>query len=154
MPVIKIINKKAQIKQFTEADTLESPVIANRITALYDAIIGSTLQVNSGAATHTTFAAAFSSIPVGGKILVLRGTYNEAVTISGNYFIEGQGHGTNINGVFTLNGGSNYSTIKNLRFMSNIVINSNGNFIKECFQGTSLSITDNGTANSITVVQE
>lgn len=154
MPVIKIINKKAQVKQFTEADTQESPIISNRVVALYDAIIGSTSQVNSGAATHDTFVAAISAIPVGGKILVLRGTYNEIVTLSNNYVIEGQGHGTTINGLFTLNGGSDYSTIKNLRFSANVVINSNGNFIRECFQATGLSITDNGTANSILVIQE
>lgn len=154
MPVIKIINKKAQIKQFTEADAPESPAISNRVTALYDAIIGSSLQVNNGAATHITFASALSQIPSGGKILVLRGTYNEVVTISSNCVIEGQGHGTNINGVFTLNGGSNYSTVKNLRFMANLVINSDGNFIRECFQATGLSITDSGTGNSILVIQE
>jgi hypothetical protein len=154
MPVIKIINKKAQIKQFTEADTPESPVISNRVTALYDAVIGSTLQVNNGAATHTTFASALSQIPINGKILVLRGTYNETVTLSKNCLIEGQGYGTNINGVFTLNSGSSYSTIKNLRFMANLVVSSDGNFIRECFQATGLSIADSGTGNSILVIQE
>ena len=154
MPVIKTINKKSQIKQNTLADNPQSVVITNKVLAFYDAIIGSSLQVISGAATHSTFASAISSIPIGGKILVLRGTYSEAITLSNNYFIEGQGHKTNINGVVTLNSGSDYSTIKNLRFMGNVTINSNGNFIRECFQATALSITDSGTGNSVLVIQE
>lgn len=154
MPIIKTINKKAQIKELTQADKQESFYIQNRVLAFYDAVIGSSLQVNSGAATHTTFASAFSSIPIGGKILVLRGTYSESVTLNNTYFIEGQGSGTIITGNFILSSGSDYSTIKNLFFNGNLTLNSDGNFVRECFQVVSKSITDNGNANSILVIQE
>lgn len=154
MPIIKTINKKAQVKEPTQADKQESFYIQNRVSALYDAVIGSSLQVNTGAATHTTFASALSSIPVGGKILVLRGTYSESVTLNNKYMIEGQGSSTTVTGNFTLDSGSDYSIVKYLRFDGNLTLNSNGNFVRECFQSTGKTITDSGTSNSILVVQE
>lgn len=154
MAVVKIINKKALVKQKTQADIEQSPAIANRILSLYDAVIGSSAQVITGAASHSSLTSALSNVSAGSKILILKGVYTENVTIDKKCFIEGQGHSSSITGTFTLNGSSDYSTVINLRFNGNVTINSNGNFVRECFQATGSSITDNGTANSILVVQE
>lgn len=154
MAVVKIINKKALVKQKTQADIEQSPAIANRILSLYDAVVGSSAQVTYGAASHTSLTSALTNVSAGAKILILKGSYTESVTVDKKCFIEGQGHGTSITGTFTLSAGAGYSTVLNLRFGGNLVINSDGTFVRECFQSTGSTITDNGSGNSILVVQE
>lgn len=148
------VNSELYIKK----NSLWYPVInssgGNRVLALYDAVIGSALQVANGSATHTTFASAIPATPVGGKILVLNGTYTENVSLVNQYKIDGQGHATTLSGTLALEVGSNYSTIQNIRFNGNITINSSGSFVRECFLSSTSSVTDNGVANSVLIIKE
>ncbi|NBO99743.1 MAG: hypothetical protein EBU90_06405 [Proteobacteria bacterium] len=152
MPVIKIINKKALGKQESAADIEQSPAVANRILSLYDAVVGSSVQVSTGAASHSSLTSALANISVGGKILILKGSYSENVTVDKKCYIEGQGHSSIITGTFTVSTDADYSTILNLRFHGDLIVQSDGTFVRECFQSTG-SITDGGSGNSILVVQ-
>lgn len=122
--------------------------------ALYDAVVGSAAQVSSGVATHSTFSSALSGIPSGGRILVLRGTYTESVTIAQNCVIEGQGYGSVVNGTFSLNAGSDFSTIRGLKFGGDLTLNCSGSFVRDCFKSSASLIVDNGTSNSKLVISE
>lgn len=154
MPVIKIINKKALGKQKSNADIEQSPAVANRILSLYDAIVGSSVQLSTGAASHTSLTTALSEVSSGAKILVLKGAYTENITVDKKCYIEGQGHSSVITGTFTISTDADYSTVLNLKFDGNLTIDSDGTFVRECFQSTGSSVTDNGSGNSILVVQE
>lgn len=65
-----------------------------RLLAAWDGIVGSQADVLSGKATHSSVQAAVAAYP-GGKILVLSGTYAEAVTLStAGQILEGRGSST------------------------------------------------------------
>lgn len=125
-----------------------------RVAEFYDAIVGSAAQVATGGANYTTLTAACANAIPGQKILVLQGTYAENVEVAKNVFIEGKGHGCTFTGTFTVDTGSDYSTIKGLRIDGGLVVNCNGTFIKECFQSAGNTITDTGTANDLSIIQE
>jgi len=122
-----------------------------KINLMYDAVVGSTGQVASGYATHTSLQNAINAVPVGGKILLLT-SVTEAINVNKRCLIEGKGFDTKITGTTTVS--TNYGTIKDLYFNGNLTISGNGNFVRECFIATSASVTDSGTANSKLVIQE
>jgi hypothetical protein len=150
MPIIKLINKKGLIKQSVQNDYIAS---ANRLFSLYDAVVGSDLQIQNGVATHTSLSKALIDISPGDRILVLNGTYNEIVTVSKKCLIDGEGSGTILNGTFTLSSDADYSTVRHIKVIGNIVLNCDGSFITKCFQDSG-AVVDNGSGNHCLVVQD
>lgn len=115
---------------------------------LYDAVVGSSDQVDAGLATHTSIQSAHDAVAVGGKILILQGTYTGSVSLSKKVMLEGKGHGSTINGTVTIS--ADYCLVRALRFADNVTISSgaDANFIRECWIATTKTVTDNGTGNS------
>ena len=121
-----------------------------------DAIVGSAIQVSVGKATHSSIQSAIDSVAAGGKVFILEGTYVESLTINKEVFLEGKGHNSSITGTVTITPSSSYSLIKYVRFNGNLILNSGStaNFIRECWIGSTYSVTDSGSANSILIIQE
>ena len=143
---IEIIKRQGTIDATSQA--------LSRIAGFYDAIVGSPAQVALGAATYSSLQTAINNALAGDKILVLQGTYTENISVSKNVYIEGKGHGCTVTGTFDVPSGSDYSTIKNLRFDGDFSIEANGCFVRECFQSMGHTITDSGTANSKLIIVE
>jgi hypothetical protein len=122
---------------------------AYKIQALYDAVVGSAGQVATGAATHSTIAAAMSAVSAGGNILILKGTYTENVTVSKKLKISGQGQGTVISGTLTFSATSTNSSLDSVMVTGNISLaaSSSGNFLTNSWQTNASSLTDSGTNN-------
>lgn len=156
MAVIKPVNHKSQVKQKTQADLAYPPLVANRVQALYDAIVGSSAQVLNGSATHTSIQAAHDYVASGGNILVLKGTYTENVAISKTVRIEGQGHSSMLNGTLTFNTGSFYGVFSLIRVGGNISMTalSEGNFLERVWLQAGFTLSDVGTGNYKNVIGE
>lgn len=150
MPIIKLINKKGLIKQSVQNDYIAS---ANRLFSLYDAVVGSDLQIQNGVATHSSLSEALIDISPGDRILVLNGTYDESVTVSKKCLIDGEGSETVFDGIFTLSSNADYSTIRHIKVIGNIVLDCDGSFVTKCFQDSG-AVVDNGSGNHCLVVQD
>lgn len=150
MPIVKVINKKALVKEAVQNDYIAS---ANRLLSLYDAVVGSDLQLQNGIATHTSLSDCLIDILSGGRILILNGNYTENVTITKKCFIDGEGSNTVFTGTLTLGSGSSYSTIRNIKLIGNFELNSNGNFITKCFQDSG-TVLDTGLNNHCLIIQD
>lgn len=150
MPVVKVINKKALVRKAVQNDYAAS---ANRLLSLYDAVVGSNIQLQNGIATHTSLPNALISIASGGRILVLNGNYTGNISITKKCFIDGEGSDTVFTGNITLGSGSGFSTIRHIKIIGNLELNSNGNFITKCFQDSG-TVFDNGSSNHCLLVQE
>jgi hypothetical protein len=122
----------------------------------WDAVVGSSAQVNSGLATHTSLNAAIAFVVSGGAIMVLRGTVTENVIVNKEVFIQGQGRGTVINGTVEFQNTSNYSTMQNMKLRNNLTLDSGttGLYVITCFQANGFNILDYGVDNSIDIFQE
>lgn len=152
MAVIKKLNSRANIKQSTAADINLPQSVVGKILALYDAIVGSISQVNAGVATHSSLTSAMVSLPAGGNILILEGTFTEnPIVTNSSYKIEGQGHLTIISGNLTING--NYNDVLSFKVTGNVGLSGNNNFLK-LWQSSSGSFTDSGLANDNRISQE
>lgn len=136
------------------ADSNITPIKLSTKYESFDAVVGSPAQVTAGLASHSTVTTAIAAIASGGSILVLPGTYTENITLTQKVFMHGKGNSSNINGTLTMNAGSDLSTIKWLRFADNVTINSNGSFFKENFLASGKTVTNSGSGNSITWIQE
>lgn len=101
-----------------------------RVNALYDEVVGSSAQVTSGAATQTSLTAAIAAVSTDGTILVLKGTYTENPVINKLVFIQGQGHGSVINGTLEFATGSDDSLVQALKITDNITIDAGVNEIQ------------------------
>lgn len=123
---------------------------------IYDAVVGSAAQVAAGLAQFTSLQTAINTVSAGDKILLLQGTYAENITVSKKVMIEGKGHGSYINGTLTFDANSDYSLVKWLKVSGNITLQAgaDGIFLRECWQATGSSVTDNGLANSVLVIEE
>jgi hypothetical protein len=128
--------------------------LSTQLYESFDSIVGSSAQVTAGLATHSTVASGIASLSSGGSILILPGTYNENITLTQKVFLQGKGNISNINGTLTMNAGSDLSIIKCVRFGDNVTLNSNGSFFRENFLASGKTVTDAGTANSVSYVQE
>lgn len=118
-------------------------------------VIGNATQVSQGLAQYSSIQTAHNALPSqGGKLFILAGAYVENVTFSKPVVMEGLGRTSQITGTLTLNGGSDYSSVKEMRITGNVTVNSNGNFINELWLATGSSVTDNGSANDINYVTE
>lgn len=127
-----------------------------RLLTLYDAVVGTSTQVTNGAATHSSVQSAIDSVPTtGARILILAGTYTEAVTISNSYsglVVQGKGVTTSISGNVTIQGyGCDFDNIH----VSNGLwtVSGNANFIKGWADSTT-TFTNSGTGNDCRVIQE
>lgn len=150
MAVIKQLNHKSQVKQSTQADLQYPPLVGNRALAFYDAIVGSSSQLNSGAATHTSIQSAVNSVGVNGNILILKGTYTESVSLNNAVKIEGQGHGSVLSGSLTVS--ASYCDLSSWRVVGNISESGNNNFLK--LWQASGTFSDTGAANDNHISQE
>lgn len=156
MPVIKPLNHKSQVKQYTQADIPFPPSIANRVLALNNVIVGTTGQVNSGIATHTSIQAAHDFVSSGDKITVLEGSFSGDVNISKTVTIIGEGHGSVISGNLFLNSGAIFCAVELLKVTGNIslAVGANGNFVTRCWLATGSTLSDLGSGNYTNVIEE
>lgn len=156
MPVIKTLNHKSQVKQHTQADLPYPPAVANKVLALYDAIVGSSGQVNAGIATHTSIQTAHDYVSSGGNILVLQGSFSGDINISKTIRITGQGHNSVLNGNLSLNSGASFGALDLLKVTGNITLQaaSNGNFLTRVWMATGQTLSDLGSGNYVNVVEE
>lgn len=124
--------------------------------AIYTAIVGSSLQVAAGIAQYTSIQTAQNALSSGDSMYILPGTYTENVTINKQLTISGGGKASNLNGTLTLDTGASYCLIRGIRMAQNIVFNALtvGNMLEQSFIATGKTITDNGTANYVLMIQE
>lgn len=127
-----------------------------RLTALYDAVVGSAAQVTSGAATHSSIASALSAISSGNSILILAGTYTENPSIATPCTVEGQGNSTVISGNVTFTSGCTHGLFKGVRVTGNITLNASSNYnsLTDFFVANTSVVTDNGTSNHILGIRD
>lgn len=130
-----------------------TPVI-NRQYAIYDAIVGSSAQVTSGAATHTSLQQAVTDSPAGSTILILSGTYTENVSINKTLTVQGQGFATVLNGNITLDNLCIGSHLSKIKFDGDIVLNvgSSYNYIVDGWRLSVNTLIDNGASNIVNVL--
>lgn len=154
MPITKAANSHANVKQSTSADSQGSAQALSRLIAIYDAVVGSSLQVSSGVATHTSLQAAVNYVTGlgGGSIYVLNVTLTENVTISTTGItVSGKGHTAMLNGNLTVS--ANYNDVSGIRVSGNIGVSGNNNYLRMWMSSTS-TFSDTGLANSSTISQE
>lgn len=127
-----------------------------RLKAQADFVVGSSTQVSSGAATHSTIASAIAAASAGSVILLLKGTYTESVTVDKELCFMGQGRGSVVNGTMTFTSAADFCTFERFKVTGNVTFNSgsNGNFFRNIFLASGASVSDSGTANSILVIGE
>ena len=119
---------------------------------IYNAIVGTPQQIAQGIATHSTLQAAIAGCSDGQRILVLIATA-ETININKSLVIEGQGVYTIITGAVTVS--ADYCDVSKLRLAGNLIVTSNGCFIRGWQQDAPdiNTITDSGIGNEISVVQ-
>lgn len=156
MAVIKKLNHKTQVKQNSQADLPYPPLVANRVLALYDAIVGSTAEVNSGAATHTSIQAAHDFVSAGSNVLVLEGTTADSIAVNINKTIRIIGSGNASTCPVPLNflSGADFCAVELLQITGQITFNSgaNSNFVTSCWIPATSTIVDSGSGNYALVI--
>lgn len=125
-----------------------TPVV-NKQYALYKTIVGSSAQVTSGAATHTSIQQAITDSSAGDSILVLSGTYTENIALNKSVTIEGQGFNTKLNGSFTITANVTGSYTNKINFGGNIAIDvtSSYNYIIGSWRLSANTLVDSGIGN-------
>lgn len=127
----------------------------NPLTLAYSAIVGTSDQVISGTATHSTISAAITAISAGQKILILPGIYGavtDTITVSKQCLIEGFGNSTVINGsiMFT----SNYCKFTNIKVNGNITVSSNYCDLSTFWTSATSLLTNTGNSNYILGIKD
>jgi hypothetical protein len=125
-----------------------------RLNAAYEAIVGSTANVASGIATHSSLQSAIDALSSGSRILVLAGTYTENVTLSKNDIsIVGKGRTSILNGNLSVSGSGN--DIQGLKVGGNLTLTgSTYCFVKCWLSSTSTYTAGVGSSNSVNTIQE
>src|SRR5688572_23007238 len=91
----------------------------------YAATVGSSSQVTSGFATHSTIASAISAVSAPCQIKVLPGTtFTETVSINKAVVLVGAGYSSYINGTVTFTSAADNGGLKNMRVSGVITCNS------------------------------
>jgi len=131
----------------------DSPT-ANRVAAMYTAIVGSSGQVSSGAADYTSINTAIAALSAGDTLLILKGTYVENVVVNKNLNIIGQGYGSSgtvISGTWEFASGSSDSILEKVRITSTFTIDSGVAEISadKFWVPTLASLIINGTGNNV-----
>lgn len=125
--------------------------------AIHDAVVGNPTDVTNAVATHSTLSGAITAAPTGGLILVLKSYAPPAaapVTIAKKVTIRGQGHATDITQTGdSVTIASDYVELESVRFGGDLILNNDGAMVRG-WQSTGQVVTDNGTGNSIDLVQE
>lgn len=123
--------------------TLEIAINTNE----YDAIVAN--PAISGFSTHLTLTTAISAVTAGARILVMRGTFTENVTIDKNLMIEGCGRGSVISGNIIFSSASQNSLLEKIKFTGNLTFNSGatGNIIDNVYVLSTMTYTDNNTTD-------
>lgn len=116
-------------------------------------VVGTASQVTDGVATHSSLSSAITAASAGDMILILKGTHTANVTIDKQLMIQGQGRGTVLSGTVDIDTGVDFCTLKDFKTTGLITVDGDGNFVKEVFT-TGGTPVDNGTANSIEVIEE
>ncbi len=136
--------------------TVATNSAADRLLAMYDAVVGSAGEVSSGVATHSTITAAIAAVSAGASIFILDGTFTETVSVNKQLYIVGKGKASVIDGTLTFTSSSDQSHVKDLRVTGAITFDSgaDGNFLVDCFQATGQTVSDQGDFNTISLYQE
>lgn len=102
----------------------------------------------TGFSTHTSLATAISAVSAGDQILYM-GDTTENITVSKQVDIVGMGRGSVLTGNITFSSGSNYSSVRNLKFTGSLTVDSGsiGNRVVDCFCTIS-TFTNNDTTRS------
>ena len=117
----------------------------------YDAIVGSSSEVNEGLATHTSITAAIAAVSNYSSILVLYGSYSESVTIDKILHIQCE-RNSSISGNLTLD--CSGTKISGLAFYGlSFSSTSSNNTVEDCriysySVGTPYNIVDSGIGNT------
>lgn len=127
----------------TRIGDLELSILTNE----YDAIVAS--PAIAGLSTHLTITAAIAAVSPGSRILVLRGTFTENVTINKNIFIEGSGRGSVISGNVIFSSASQNSLLERIKFTGNLTFNSGaiGNIVDNVYVLSTMTYTDSNTTD-------
>lgn len=134
-----------EVSDRTNADTAiqaQVTVTTNAINALFEAVVGSSAQVSSGAATHSTIQSAINAVASGAKITVLQGTYTGPITINKEVHIHGKGRSSVIDGAISVGASGTGVSIKFCRITDNTTINASASHVM---------ISDNWIASGKTV---
>jgi hypothetical protein len=117
----------------------------------YDQIIvGNSLQVDAGLATHSSLQNALSGVGFAKRIKFLAGTVTETVTMSqSQVVIEGNGANSILSGNVTISG--NYNTIEKLRIVGNLTLTGKGNMIRHVVVVDGI-VTNNGLDNDLSIL--
>ena len=105
---------------------------------------------------YTTINAAISAASSGQSIFIQPGTYTENIDLTINLYITGSGRGTVLNGSLTMDTGSDYSLVTNLRVNSGITINAGVTSaqVLNFWSAPNQTVTDNGTGSFLQGIQE
>lgn len=119
----------------------------------FDAVVGSPAQVTSGLATHSTLQAAHDAVVAGSVILILKGTYAGATTISKQLNIYGQGYSTVLDDDLSIDAVSNVQ-IQDIRLNSNLIFSASAddNSVFNLFVDPGFTVTDSGSNNTVVPV--
>lgn len=119
--------------------------------AAWTMVVGSSGQVASGAATHTSLTSAIAAAVAGNTIKILQVTVVENVTVDKQLFIEGSGYASYINGSITYNSSSSYSILEKVRFNDNITLQTgaNGIQIDKVYLPAGKTFLDSGIGNLV-----
>lgn len=133
------------------------PVFAAR-KSKYDLIVGSPTEVASGAADYWSLQTAINILTTGGSIL-LSSNYStsENITITyDNITIEGQGNKSIINGTLTFPSTADNCSINGVRIIGDITftVGCKYNMLTNFWASSTVIITDNGTSNYLSGIQE
>jgi hypothetical protein len=126
---------------------------AAKIAAMFDAVVGSPAQVLQGVANYSSINTAIQSSLAGANILILNGSYVEAVVVDREIVLNGKGHGVAITGTLDFTSGAMHSLVKNIFVTGNITFDagSTGNYLSDSWQSSASTVTDSGTSNIYTV---
>lgn len=128
-------------------------VVATAAGTGYDFIVSN--PAISGYSTHTTIGGAISAASAGNRILVLRGTYAENVSVNKRLKIEGGGYDSYVNGTWTFTSASDFSVLDGVRIATSLTLDSgaNGITVTQCLIDTTDAVVDNGTGNYIEIME-
>lgn len=118
-----------------------------------DAVVGTSEQVLTGVATHSSIQSAINSAASGSKIFILPGTYTENLTISkSDITIEGKGRLSIINGNVSMSGSGNQ--VLGIKVSGNLDLTGSDYSFVRCWLGSSATFTAGGLYNSLNIIQE
>lgn len=153
----QLIYDTGQNRWVSEAyPTSGAPGTEARAQAIYPFVIGSAGEVTSGAATHTTFAAAEAAASDGDRITWLRGTFIENITVTKQLKLDCLGHGSVLDGTVTFSSTADYSSLKDCKVTGDVTANSgaDGIFVKDIWLSTGSTLVDNGSGNLMEAIVE